>query len=57
MYKYIIINIILVTISTLLIIYFIETHSVHPERDKHNLIKTSYTIATKYNCSPWESCK
>lgn len=52
MMKYIIINIITAIISTLVIIYFINLHSVHPVHGNYQQVNAQTT-----KCYPWDDCR
>jgi hypothetical protein len=46
------INILITAMASLIIIYFVELHSVHPEYSK-----TIQGISARKPCYPWMSCR
>jgi hypothetical protein len=48
----VIINIIITTMASVIIIYFVELHSIHPEHSKN-----IQGISAGRPCYPWMSCR
>lgn len=50
--KTILINVLIATISSYIIIHFIQLHSVHPEYGNYKKVSLELNV----RCSPWDSC-